>query len=96
MKRPVFYYDLQINEDGSEKKLLVNRGKGCEGWLPLWAKVADQEQADQVVEKMMDEECFNLTVPLPVTSKDNDMFEGRQVTGEDRYGWIRPCTASRV
>lgn len=28
-----FYYDLQINEDGSEKKLLVNRGKGSEGWL---------------------------------------------------------------
>ena len=78
-----FYYDLQINEDGSEKKLLVNRGKGCEGWLPLWAKVADQEQADQVVEKMMDEECFNLTVPLPVTSKDNDMFEA------DKY-WRGP------
>ena len=78
-----FYYDLQINEDGSEKKLLVNRGKGCEGWLPLWAKVATQEQADQVVEKMMDEECFNLTVPLPVTSKDNDMFEA------DKY-WRGP------
>ena len=90
-----FYYDLQINEDGSEKKLLVNRGKGCEGWLPLWAKVATQEQADQVVEKMMDEECFNLTVPLPVTSKDNDMFEA------DKYWrgpvWLdQPCTASRV
>lgn len=78
-----FYYDLQINEDGSEKKLLVNRGKGCEGWLPLWAKVATQEQADQVVEKMMDKECFNLTVPLPVTSKDNDMFEA------DKY-WRGP------
>lgn len=70
-----FYYDLQINEDGSEKKLLVNRGKGCEGWLPLWAKVATQEQADRVVENMLDEEKFNLTVPLPVTSADNDMFD---------------------
>lgn len=84
-----FYYDLQINEDGSEKKLLVNRGKGCEGWLPLWAKVADQEQADQVVEKMMDEECFNLTVPLPVTSKDNDMFEA------DKY-WRGPVWLDQV
>lgn len=70
-----FYYDLQINEDGSEKKLLVNRGKGCEGWLPLWAGLATQEQADRVVENMLDEEKFNLTVPLPVTSKDNDMFD---------------------
>ena len=69
-----FYYDLQINEDGSEKKLLVNRGKGSEGWLPLWAKLASQEQADKVVANMMDEEKFNLVVPLGVTSKDNDMF----------------------
>ncbi len=28
-----FFYDLQINEDGSKTKLLVNRGKGTEGWL---------------------------------------------------------------
>lgn len=70
-----FYYDLQINEDGSEKKLLVNRGKGSEGWLPLWAKVATEEQAARVVENMVDEEKFNLAVPLQVTSKDNDMFD---------------------
>lgn len=78
-----FYYDLQINEDGSEKKLLVNRGKGSEGWLPLWAKLATEEQAARVVENMVDEEKFNLVVPLGVTSKDNDMFE------PDRY-WRGP------
>lgn len=78
-----FYYDLQINEDGSEKKLLVNRGKGSEGWLPLWAKLATEEQAAKVVENMVDEEKFNLVVPLGVTSKDNDMFE------PDRY-WRGP------
>ncbi|MDO5600998.1 MAG: trehalase family glycosidase, partial [Lachnospiraceae bacterium] len=69
-----FYYDLQINEDGSEKKLLVNRGKGSEGWLPLWAKVATPEQGDKVVASMLDTEKFNTSVPLGVTSKDNDMF----------------------
>lgn len=37
-------------------------------------KLATQEQADRVVENMMDEEKFNLVVPLGVTSKDNDMF----------------------
>ncbi len=70
-----YYYDLQINEDGSEKKLLVNRGKGCEGWLPLWAKLATEEQAERVIANMLNEEMFNLAVPLPVTSKDNDMFD---------------------
>lgn len=78
-----FYYDLQINEDGSEKKLLVNRGKGSEGWLPLWAKLATEEQAERVIENMLDEEKFNLTVPLGVTSKDNDMFQA------DKY-WRGP------
>lgn len=73
-----YYYDLQINEDGSEKKLLVNRGKGCEGWLPLWAKLATDVQAEQVIANMLDEEKFNLTVPLPVTSKDNDMFDANK------------------
>lgn len=69
-----FYYDLQTNADGSEKKLLVNRGKGTEGWLPLWAKMAPQEYADKVVENMVDENKFNLKVPFPTASKDNDKF----------------------
>ena len=70
-----FYYDLQINADGTEKKLLVNRGKGCEGWLPLWAKLAPANKAERVIANMLDEEKFNLSVPLPVTSKDNDMYD---------------------
>ena len=70
-----FYYDLQTNEDGSVKKLLVNRGKGTEGWIPLWANMATQEIADRVVENMVDEDKFNLTVPFPTASKDNDKFD---------------------
>lgn len=70
-----FYYDLQTNEDGSVKKLLVNRGKGTEGWIPLWANMATEEMAEKVVENMMDEEKFNLTVPFPTASKDNDKFD---------------------
>ena len=42
-KESGYFYDLQINEDGSKKKLLVNRGKGPEGWIPLWAKMATKE-----------------------------------------------------
>lgn len=69
-----FYYDLQTNQDGSEKKLLVNRGKGTEGWLPLWANLATEEQARNVKDNMVDPEKFNLTVPFPTASKDNSKF----------------------
>ena len=69
-----FYYDVQTNEDGSVKKLLVNRGKGTEGWIPLWAKCATQEQAAQVVQNMMDAGKFNTYVPFPTASKDNDKY----------------------
>ena len=69
-----FYYDLQINEDGSEKKILTNRGKGTEGWLPLWAKLAPADRAEKVKDNMMDEEKFNLRVPMPTASFDNDKF----------------------
>ena len=69
-----FYYDLQTSQDGSEKKLLVNRGKGTEGWLPLWANLATIEQAEKVKENMVDTEKFNLKVPFPTAAKDNDKF----------------------
>ena len=73
-KETGFFYDLQINEDGSEKQLLINRGKGTEGWIPLWAKLATKEQAEAVKENMMDENKFNTHMPLPTASKDNAKF----------------------
>ncbi|XZM35073.1 MGH1-like glycoside hydrolase domain-containing protein (plasmid) [Clostridium perfringens] len=73
-KETGFFYDLQINEDGSEKNLLVNRGKGTEGWMPLWAKVATQDEAELVKENMMDPNKFNTYMPLPTASKDNPKF----------------------
>lgn len=69
-----FYYDLQTNEDGTEKKLLVNRGKGTEGWLPLWAKVATPKQAESVKNIMMNPKMFNSYVPLGTASLDNDKY----------------------
>ena len=69
-----FYYDLQTSQDGSVKKLLTNRGKGTEGWLPLWANLATLEQAAKVKDNMTDIEKFNLKVPFPTASKDNDKF----------------------
>ncbi|MPQ43310.1 alpha-glucosidase [Clostridium tarantellae] len=69
-----FFYDLQTTEDGEEKKLLVNRGKGTEGWIPLWAKMATEEEAEDVVENMMDPGKFNTLVPFPTASKDNEKY----------------------
>ncbi len=70
-----FYYDLQTSQDGKEKKLLVNRGKGTEGWIPLWANLATPAQAAKVRENMVDVNKFNLKVPFPTASKDNEKFE---------------------
>lgn len=70
-----YYYDLQTNEDGSEKTLLVHRGKGTEGWLPLWAKMATADKAAKVRDNMVDENKFNLNVPFPTASKDNAKFD---------------------
>ena len=69
-----FFYDLQINEDGSKKKLLIDREKGSEGWIPLWAKAATKEQAKRVVENMLNEDMFNTFMPLGTTSKDSKSF----------------------
>ncbi|WP_337969948.1 alpha-glucosidase [Virgibacillus salexigens] len=73
-KESGYFYDLQINDDGSETKLLVNRGKGTEGWLPLWANLATDEQAETVKDNIMDKDKFNTYMPFPTASKDNEKF----------------------
>lgn len=70
-----YYYDLQISEDGQEKKLLTNRGMGPEGWVPLWAKVATSAQAKMVVENMMCVTRFNSVMPLGTAALDNPSFQ---------------------
>lgn len=69
-----FFYDLQINDNGTQKKLLVNRGKGPEGWLPLWANMASEYQAKCVKDNMIDENKFNTYIPLPTASRDNPKY----------------------
>lgn len=77
-KKSGFFYDLQINEKGLKTKLLVNRGKGTEGWLPLWAKVASKAQAKSVKKTMMSTDMFNTYMPFPTASKDNQKFSATQ------------------
>lgn len=72
-KNTGFFYDLQVNED-KDKKLLVNRGKGSEGFIPLWAKLATKENADLVIKNMLNKDVFNTLVPFGTSSKDSENF----------------------
>jgi len=48
---------------------------GCEGWIPLWAAVATDEQATMVMKNMMDSTKFNTKVPLQTLSADHMKFK---------------------
>lgn len=85
-----FYYDLQTNEDGSVKKLLVNRSKGTEGWIPLWANMAMPAQAEAVIDNMLDETSSIPQCPSP-PQQGIIQNTARPPIGEARSGWIRRC-----
>ena len=68
-----YYYDLQIDEIGN-RKLLVNRGKGTEGYIPLWANLATKKEAKRVAENIMNENVMNTYLPFPTSSKDNPKY----------------------
>lgn len=68
-----YYYDLQFDQAGNTK-LLVNRGKGTEGYIPLWANAADKEKAEKVVKNILDENVMNTYLPFPTAAKDNPKY----------------------
>ena len=68
-----YYYDLQFDNEGNNK-LLVNRGKGTEGYIPLWANVADKDKAKKVVANILDENVMNTYLPFPTAAKDNPKY----------------------
>jgi len=75
-----FYYDLQISEeqltkDDCKGSLLVERGRGPEGWSPLWAGIADADKAEKVKNVMMNPLEFNTKVPLGTASKTNPAYD---------------------
>lgn len=72
-KNTGYFYDLQILPNGKDK-LLVNRGRGPEGWIPLFAKAATYEQARSVRNIMMAPTEFNTFMPLPTVSAASPAF----------------------
>lgn len=64
-----WFYDTSM--DG-ERFVLV---RGCEGWIPLWAGCASEEQAERVKNGMMNADRFNTHVPLQTLSADHPKFK---------------------
>jgi putative isomerase len=48
---------------------------GPEGWIPLWAGVANKEQAREIAGVMNDKSHFNTKVPLPTIDISNPAFD---------------------
>ena len=63
-----YFYDIRL-EDGSFVKV-----KGPEGWIPLWAGVALQTQADAVIEKILNPRIFNTKIPFPTLDASHSEF----------------------
>jgi putative isomerase len=57
----------------SDKKFVETYGS--EGWLPLWAGIANNEQADEVTLLMLDTTRFNTLVPLPTLDRSDNGFD---------------------
>ncbi|WP_117235245.1 alpha-glucosidase [Vibrio maerlii] len=73
-----FFYDIRIEDqplvNGCAGKPIVERGKGPEGWSPLFNGAATQEHSDSVVKVMKDSNEFNTHVPLGTASLTNPAF----------------------
>lgn len=48
---------------------------GPEGWIPLWAGICSNKQAESIQRKMIDTGIFNTTVPMPTLSAAHPAFD---------------------
>ena len=64
-----YYYDKLFNKN---ERITV---EGTEGWIPLWAGIATQDQAKAVMDVMKNKNKFNTKVPLPTFTADHPKFD---------------------
>jgi len=64
-----WFYDTSIDGNSFIKVM------GCEGWIPLWANVATEEQAEAVKRNMMNPEYFYTKVPFQTLTANHLEFE---------------------
>jgi len=75
-----FYYDRQItatdtvDAQGCSGTLLTQRGRGPEGWSPLWTGIATPAQAAAVAKVMLNPAEFNTLVPLGTAALSNPAY----------------------
>jgi len=76
-----FFYDRKILNTEQELtkscsgELLTKRGRGPEGWSPLWANIADKDKARRVKDVMLNESEFNTKVPLGTAALSNPAYD---------------------
>lgn len=75
-KQNGFFYDLRF--DGAQSELLIEAGKGVEGWIPLWAEAATPEQAKIMVDRHLSDKQFSTKIPFPTVSADSPNFAATQ------------------
>ncbi|MFC4525914.1 glycoside hydrolase [Dyella halodurans] len=63
-----YFFDAKL---GRDERVRVY---GSEGWAPLWAGVADADQAAAVVRVMLDPGKFATFLPFPTLAKDDSKF----------------------
>ena len=100
-----YFYDVDIE---TKQPLLV---QGPEGWIPLWAGVATEAQAERVVRVVMNREKFATHMPFPTIAADHEKFDPRDgywrgsvwldqayfaVKGLERYGYLDEADALRT
>lgn len=64
-----WFYDTNIKGDKFIKVI------ACEGWIPLWANAASVNQADGIMQKMMDTAYFFKQIPFQTLSASESSFK---------------------
>ncbi|MBQ4851321.1 alpha-glucosidase [Pseudoalteromonas sp. MMG012] len=73
-----FYYDISVEAkplaNGCAGYALTKRGKGPEGWSPLFNQIATDDMAKQVRAVMLNPQEFNTYIPLGTAALTNPAF----------------------
>ncbi|MEV0402463.1 trehalase family glycosidase [Actinoallomurus sp. NPDC050550] len=69
-----FFYDTDL----ATGRRLVERGRGIEGAIPLWAGVADGAEAARVRARLTDPAEFATKVPFPTVAKSSPYFDAKE------------------
>lgn len=63
-----FFFDRRL-KDGS-----FVREEGCEAYIPLWTRIASEEQVARMMVALEDTGKFNTYIPFPTVAADNPKF----------------------